>query len=96
MLRHDAPSGFHTSYRWTNSIYGYVYSTAHYLRWDWSRTLDTQPPKVRVKKRCAASRPADGSSAEAPSLARRKNDLALPRELSAYQLHNQKKQSQPE
>lgn len=60
------------------------------MRWDWSRVLDTQPPKVRVTKRCAASRPADGSSAEAPSLARRKNDLALPRELSAYQLHMKK------
>jgi hypothetical protein len=72
-------------------LIGQIYATNKHLGYNYDRQLQQYVQKKVVTKRCMASKPPDGRS-DAPTMAlpKTKNadaDLALPRELSAYQIH---------
>jgi hypothetical protein len=72
-------------------LIGQIYATNKHLGYNYDRQLQQYVQKKVVTKRCKASMPPDGRS-DAPAMALPKSkdpddDLALPRELSAYQIH---------
>jgi hypothetical protein len=72
-------------------LIGQIYATNKHLGYNYDSQLQQYVQKKVVTKRCKASMPPDGrSDAPAMALPKSKNadaDLALPRELSAYQIH---------
>eukprot|EP01049_Picozoa_sp_SAG25_P005460 SAG25_NODE_375_length_8919_cov_7.676644_4_plen_307_part_00 len=86
-------------------LIGQIYATNKHLGYNYDRQLQQYVQKKVVTKRCKASMPPDGrSDAPAMALPKSKNadaDLALPRELSVYQIHMKQtlaelKSSEPE